>query len=250
MARCIFNSFMLQFGIAGTALAIADPVYNQNSSEELGGTTAPVNTISESLEPNNAVKTLINRYERDGNWTALKSGLGRELSLGSRARAQALSLGDNERYPLVEVSSGASYLDLLGVLLYCGLAPDTVAGPDNRTMLHVSAERGAVPVARALLERGADPDARTAVRDTPLILAAWRDHLLVVQALRQHGADLNSQNDDGRTALHRAAFWGNAEVVRYLVDAGANKTITTKLGNTPLDDARSRGYANIVKMLL
>src|SRR5262249_9556150 len=94
----------------------------------------------------------------------------------------------------------------------------------GNTMLHLAAQVGAKDVVRALLARGADPDARTPKamaaegargggggrgapigEQTPLMLAARSDHEEVMRALVAAGADPSLRAQDGTTLLMAAA---------------------------------------------
>jgi ankyrin repeat protein len=106
-----------------------------------------------------------------------------------------------------------------------------------------------VPVARKLLNSGADVNARDAEGNTPLILAAFYATPECVQLLLEKGADVNAANGAGATALIRAAT--NYDKTRLLVAAGANVRVRTDLGNTPLIlAARRAGNALTVGRLL
>jgi ankyrin repeat protein len=101
----------------------------------------------------------------------------------------------------------------------------------------------------ALLDGGADANARDADRNTPLILAALYAGPDCVELLLKKGADPNAANAAGATALVRAAT--DADKARLLVAAGAKVDARTALGNTPLIlAARQHGNAATVRLLL
>ncbi|KAI9764162.1 MAG: hypothetical protein M1840_008644 [Geoglossum simile] len=52
--------------------------------------------------------------------------------------------------------------------------------------------------------------------DTPLLRAAEKGHETVARLLLEKGADLNAKTLDGKTALHLAAENGHVMVVRLL----------------------------------
>ena len=83
----------------------------------------------------------------------------------------------------------------------------------------------------ALLEAGADPNARTEYGYTPLHSAR-----LVKTALLGAGADLNARTEYGYTPLHSAR---TGEAVTALLGAGADLNARTESGHTPLHLAKT-----------
>jgi ankyrin repeat protein len=132
----------------------------------------------------------------------------------------------------------AAYLDEVDVLvaeLDAG-APlaDPVTGVD---LLTWAAAGGAPRAARALLDRGADPDSGA------LHAAVVSGRLELVRLLLAAGADANRREPDtGRSPLHAAVGAGPAgdapEVVRALLAAGADVNATTSDGASALDISR------------
>jgi uncharacterized protein len=89
----------------------------------------------------------------------------------------------------------------------------------------------------------------SAVATTPGVAQPSDDEdvvLELVRALLEHGADANARRQDGATALHAAAFRGLRQVVQELLDASADPTITADdgghRGQTPADTALSQGH--------
>ena len=70
---------------------------------------------------------------------------------------------------------------------------------------------------------------------SPLHTAAVFGHLEAVQALVQAGADVNARNNDGATPLLVAAFFCRTEIVQHLLAHGADKQAKDKAGTTALD---------------
>src|SRR5207248_7456984 len=107
---------------------------------------------------------------------------------------------------------------------------------------------------RALIGLGAD--VRLASRPagfTPLHSAvaddegaAMRD---IVRALLDAGADPNARSASGGTPLHTAAFTGNVAVLEMLLAAGGDATIVNKKGQTPLELAREFGRREAAAVL-
>jgi uncharacterized protein len=79
-----------------------------------------------------------------------------------------------------------------------------------------------------------------------LIEAAKKGNANTVRALLDRGADVNAKNKDGFTVLMVA---GNAEIVRLLIDKGADVNAKDNSGRTASGLAASKHHANIAQML-
>jgi len=92
------------------------------------------------------------------------------------------------------------------------------------TPLHLAARSNPdEEVVRALLEAGADANARGYYGQTPLTLAARNANPAVATLLLEAGADVNAREWMGRTALHAAASSNeNLAVIDLLLEAGAD----------------------------
>jgi ankyrin repeat protein len=169
-------------------------------------------------------------------------------------------------------------LEITRLLLDHGANPN-VENDQGLTPLHhvsqgkyTSQEQG-VGIARLLLERGVDVNARTKNRSTPLLSAAFKGRLEIAQLLLDHGANAKAENEICDTALHLvsggkynsqehgvgisrlllkhgvdvhahnkyhntalsvAAFNGRLEITRLLLDHGANMNVEDHQGSTPL----------------
>lgn len=92
------------------------------------------------------------------------------------------------------------------------------------TPLHFAAQSGRADIVRALLDAGADVNAKNPQDITPLHLAAWAGNREIVELLVSRGADVRLRNHrgEGLSALDIAAMTGSAEVVRFLLGHGAD----------------------------
>ena len=77
-------------------------------------------------------------------------------------------------------------------------------GTLHSTLLHLAARYGTPDIARELLQRGADINARTTQGHTPLFDAIDRSHIMMVTLLLEHGADTGIPDDTGQTPLQMA----------------------------------------------
>jgi ankyrin repeat protein len=117
-----------------------------------------------------------------------------------------------------------------------------------------AAKTGDVAAVRSLIEADATLlDARDADGSTPLHCAAWKGHSEVVTALLDLGADVNARNRNGHwgdTPLHAAAHGNNAPVARLLIARGADVHAVNAGGRTPLGETavhNARTVANLLR---
>lgn len=122
---------------------------------------------------------------------------------------------------------------------------------DGFTPLSLAAAFNEDSVVRVLLERGADPNARSRSLGgvAPLHAAVFGRKPDNVRALVQAGADPNSPQQDGFTALHGAAQNGDAASVEILLEAGADRAARTGEGKTPADLAAGAGHSALASRL-
>ena len=72
-------------------------------------------------------------------------------------------------------------------------------------------------------------------KDTALAMAAAFGKTDVAIALIEGGADLDARNKDGTTPLHSASFLCYPDIVQALVDKGADKNARNNSGSTALE---------------
>ena len=94
----------------------------------------------------------------------------------------------------------------------------------GRTLLHGSANRGAVKAVRWLLEHGADPNSLDDVGRTPLSVCAERNTATAaIELLVSAGADPRALDAAGKTALDYARECVREKVAVYLESIAADE---------------------------
>ena len=123
-----------------------------------------------------------------------------------------------------ELARAASAGDVVHIqaLLSAGGDPDE-AGPRGATALHLAARKNHVVAIRALLDGRADIDlVDTRNRWTPLMHAIHVGSEQAAVALLDAGADIEARAGSGATALFMAAGYGQERIVRELLDRRAD----------------------------
>ena len=184
--------------------------------------------------------------ERDGQGTsaALHAAYARRQDLVDLLRPhlgpldvwEAAALGDDQR--LVEL------LDT---------DPDlaTEEAGDGFFPLGLAAFFGHRGCVAALLARGADVHQRAAnpLQVQPLHAAVVSGDSEIVRALIDAGADVDARQQAGVTPLMGAAAGGSVELVRLLLEYGADAALQDDAGRTAADWARDRGHPETAALL-
>lgn len=130
-------------------------------------------------------------------------------------------------------------------------------GPGGRTALDMAMGhmwfRSHLPVVELLLSKGANPNLGRQDGVTPLFYAARYGDPGAAKLLLKHGADPRHRSKGGATALHWACGSGrkrSLDVARLLIDAGADVNARTAAGNTPLRWAVERKRVELAALLL
>lgn len=125
---------------------------------------------------------------------------------------------------------------------------------DKPTPLHEAAQLGDITIFNALLERGAEIDARDSYDDTPLHHTIYWEYLPIVRKLIEKGANLNSKAVDGETPLYMAMF--NHPTNKEIIDALLEKQDLSQVkekddqDNTILVGAIQSGFTDLALALM
>ena len=145
----------------------------------------------------------------------------------------------------------------------------------GETPLHWAARAGTADIARLLIDKGADVNAKAdylltpydvnvlgvkaddMVKDglTPLHRAVMEEATEVAAVLIDAGANVNASSITGWTVLHAVAVDGQTEIARLLINNGADVNVKIKrdpgkIEFTPLHCAADGGRLEIAKLLL
>ena len=95
--------------------------------------------------------------------------------------------------------------------------------------------QGDIEAVKQHLAAGTDVNAKDAVGNIPLIVAAGKGYNEIAKLVIAKGADVNAKNADGWTPLHHTAIPGYKEISELLIDNGADVNAKDEVGGTPLD---------------
>jgi uncharacterized protein len=123
--------------------------------------------------------------------------------------------------------------------------------PDGFTPLALACFFGHKELAMWLINRGANLDlaAKNQMQVAPIHAAAAGRALEIVRALVEAGADVNARQHGGFTALHAAAQEGDEAMTSYLLEKGADRNARADNNQCALDFALQRGHAGVVALL-
>ncbi len=158
------------------------------------------------------------------------------------------------RTPL-HVATYAAGHDAMRALVRRGADPNALEG-DRYDIVTIAAVANDLPTLRVALALGGDARNVTSRYDgTALIAAAHLGHADVGRALIGAGAPLDHVNNLGWTALIESIVLGDggarhADTLQALVRGGANVNLAERSGASPLALARERGYRGMAQTLL
>jgi uncharacterized protein len=160
------------------------------------------------------------------------------------------------RGPTLDVFEAAAAGDAARVREIIGRDPEqaNATSSDGYSALGLAAFFKRRQVVRDLLDAGAE--VRPASRNggfTPLHSAVATDagttDIEIVRALLEKGADPNAKSQSGSTPLHTVAFTGDEASLELLLSRGADPAVRNKEGKTAADIASDRGHDKIVRAL-
>jgi ankyrin repeat protein len=150
-------------------------------------------------------------------------------------------------------ASAAGHRDAVLQLLQAGANLDAIQDEGSykgATSLLLAIFNGQVKTAQLLIRRKARLDIADEKGRLPLPKAAEYGYDLLVRDLIRAGADPNmNTGDNGDTPLILAAGREHEKVIKVLLANGADKELTNKFGDTALDIAEEKGHKEMIELL-
>jgi ankyrin repeat protein len=140
------------------------------------------------------------------------------------AKGFSVDLADSLHGRPLFIAADLGNLDMVQELLRLGAKP-SVAWEENKRFspLHKAADRGHLAIAKLLIERGADVNAKFANGCMPLHSALSSHHPDLAILLIENGANLEAPLHTGGYPLCLAAMFREQEVLNLLIEKGAQK---------------------------
>jgi ankyrin repeat protein len=110
-----------------------------------------------------------------------------------------------------------------------------------------AARTGSLEAVKALLAKGANPNAKELNEQTPLMWAAAEGHTAIAQALIASGADIRATLTSGFTPLFFAVREGHIDVTRALLKAGIDVNETLHGPEGPQKEVNNASYKPVGK---
>jgi ankyrin repeat protein len=158
-----------------------------------------------------------------------------------------------EAHPALDVfdAAAAGRVDRLRALLAVDPGAANAWAADGFFPLGLACFFRQPEAARLLLEAGADARAaaRNPMRVTALHAAAAARDAVTARALLDHGAEVDARQQAGYTALHAAARHGDEAFVDLLLARGADPSLRSDDGKDAPDHAREHGHHHLAARL-
>jgi ankyrin repeat protein len=141
--------------------------------------------------------------------------------------------------------------EVVKALLDVGANPDAKPPEEHDlTPVNLVAMTGDTQCLALLLQAGANPSSRDEHARTPLLTAIAAGHLGAAKLLVKHGASLKETSFDGITCLHVAVTSGRIDAVRWVLAQNAVRLDGDAVQKSPLSLSCETGQAAIALVLL
>ncbi len=156
----------------------------------------------------------------------------------------------NNEITALRLAAGHGDIDMVEALLDKGAQLNAKSDKDFAA-LDTACSEGHLAVVRLLLKKGADMDVIDGYGFTTLMTTCQAGRLEVARLLIKKKADVNNEGPGGWTALMSAAKSGHLEIVNLLIEKGAKVNASTHdSGWVALMSAAKNGHLEVVRLLI
>jgi ankyrin repeat protein len=149
--------------------------------------------------------------------------------------------------PLLHVAAAGGYAQAAQALIEGGADVNARSGTVGATPLIIAAEGPGTAVLEVLLAAGADVSLgeQTGPAAGPMQAAARAGNVDAIMMLQEHGLGVDEKGPAKSTALIWAAYYGHLEAVEYLIAEGASLTEVDAVGQDALRNAEIGGFPEV-----
>ncbi|KAL8704734.1 MAG: hypothetical protein Q9201_002118 [Fulgogasparrea decipioides] len=138
----------------------------------------------------------------------------------------SLSIANDVDAKPIHLAAQTGNINTIQALVKGGADINSVVRKTNMTPIHYAAEyQNSYEQIKGLASLGAHVDGRDYLEWTPLHWASWRGHLASLNALIDHGADVNAKTIDGNASIMLAVANNSHECVQKLIELGADCSV-------------------------
>ncbi|KAM3863875.1 ankyrin repeat and EF-hand domain-containing protein 1-like [Diretmus argenteus] len=130
-----------------------------------------------------------------------------------------------------------------------GADPNATNQRSGVTALMEAAKGGSLPLVRAILQRGGNPNVLDRKRLSVVHYATKGGFFEILLLLSAYSADMGVISTEGDTPLHYAAATGNANCCKFLAQRGCNPKLKNLEGLLPRQIAKDSGHKAAAKEL-
>ena len=176
-----------------------------------------------------------NKWNATALYKAVASGNGGAAKFLIQAGADVNFASDlGVAFTALEGMDDEEHLKTLCALLEAG-ANVNAKQPNGKTALIDAVSSGNVKSASFLLKKGADINSKDCFGNTAFRIAITYQHKDCIELLINEGADVNKFPGEGETPLTEASLYSDASSVKLLLEAGANVNAENWRGHSALN---------------
>ena len=242
------NDFLLQLVYSGADVN-ATNMYNETAllhACNKGNTDAIYILLNAGADPN-----IANYGGNTGLHMAADGECSKEAMQAIIAHGANVNAVDQRNSTALMRTSNDGHEDTTNVLLNAGADPNIADANGKTSLHHAIVGRCNERIVQAIVDKGADVNARDIKSRTALLSASHFGYEHAIRILLKAGADPNIADENGETCLHHAVLGEcSKEVLRKMLDQGANVNATCNMSHTALMLALHQRNSDAINVFL